>query len=54
MNNNLKDLLIIYKNYLYALKEKEEFGNEFGDTDEIIEIYEEELKKYCIIKKPRM
>ena len=38
------DLLILYKNYLYALQERKEFGTIYGDTDELIEMYEEKLK----------
>lgn len=38
-----KDLLEIYKNYLYALKTREEYGEKYGDTDELIKMYEEQL-----------
>lgn len=44
------DLFTIYKNYLYSLKIKEEYGSKYGDTNEIIKMYEEELKKYKIKK----
>lgn len=35
--------LILYRNYLFALKEREEYGDKYGDTDEIIKNYEENL-----------
>ena len=41
---NEKDLLTLYKNYIFALQEREEFGEQYGDTDEIIKQYEEKLK----------
>lgn len=46
MNNDKefkKDLLIIYKLYLYALREQQEYGDKYGDTDELIKMYEEIL-----------
>ncbi len=46
----LIDLFITYKNYLYAIQERNEFGDKYGDTKEIIQIYENELKKYGIKK----
>jgi len=36
--------LILYRNYLFALQTREEFGDKYGDTDEIIDMYEEKLK----------
>jgi len=39
----MKDTLQIYKNYLYALRERQEYGNQYGDTDEIIKMYEDDL-----------
>lgn len=41
---NEKDLLTLYKNYIFALQTREEFGEKYGDTDEIIKQYEEKLK----------
>lgn len=38
------ELLILYRNYLFALQTREEFGDKYGDTDEIIDMYEEKLK----------
>lgn len=39
-----KSLLELYRNYLFALQEREEYGDKYGDTDEIIKQYEEKLK----------
>ena len=39
-----KDLLTLYRNYIFALQEREEYGTQYGDTDEIIKQYEEKLK----------
>lgn len=44
-----KDLLIIYRNYLFALQTIQEHGNKYGDED-VIKIYEEKLKKAKILK----
>lgn len=40
----MKDTLQIYKNYLYALREKEKYGDKYGDTDEMIKMYENILE----------
>ena len=37
------ELLMLYRNYLFALQTREEFGDKYGDTDEIIKIYEKKL-----------
>ncbi len=47
----MKDLLIIYRNYLFAIQEREEFGDKYGDTEELIKIYELKLKN--IIDNPK-
>ena len=39
-----KNLLELYKNYLFALQTIEEYGDKYGDTKVIIEYYEEQLK----------
>ena len=39
-----KDLLMLYRNYIFALQTRKEFGEKYGDTDEIIKQYEEKLK----------
>lgn len=36
----MKDVLILYRNYLYALQWAKKFGNKYGDED-AIKIYEE-------------
>lgn len=37
------ELLMLYRNYIFALQTREEFGDKYGDTDEIIKIYEKKL-----------
>ena len=37
------ELLMLYRNYLFALQTREEFGDKYGDTDEIIKMYEKKL-----------
>ena len=39
-----KNLLELYRNYLFALQEREEYGDKYGDTDELINQYEKNLK----------
>ena len=46
----MKDLLVIYRNYLLALQEIQEHGNKYGDED-VIKVYEEKLEKANILKK---
>lgn len=41
----MQELLTLYKLYLYALREREEYGDKYGDTDELIKMYEEKLIK---------
>ena len=41
-----ENIIEIYMNYLYALRIREEYGDLYGDTDEIIEYYESKLNKY--------
>ena len=38
-----EDLITLYKLYLFALIERQEYGDKYGDTDEIIKIYEKKL-----------
>lgn len=47
---NARDLLSLYRNYLFAIREREEYGDMYGDTDHIMKIYEEELKRRKILK----
>jgi hypothetical protein len=51
----MKDLLELYRNYLFALQEREEYGDRYGDTDELIETYEKTLKltRANPVKDPR-
>lgn len=46
-----KDLLVIYKLYLHSLMYQKEYGNKYGDTDEIIKMYEEILIKGKVLKR---
>ncbi len=46
----LHDLLNVYRNYLFAIQVRKEFGDKYGDTKEIMEYYEELLKKERILK----
>ena len=39
-----KDLLMTYRNYLYSIRYREEFGSKYCDTKELINMYEKELK----------
>lgn len=48
MNKYQNNLLEFYRNYLYTLQENREYGDKYGDTDEMIKLYEEELAKYKI------
>ena len=47
-NDNLIDILMIYKNYLHALQYRKEFGDRYGDTEELIKTYEKKLEKYKV------
>ena len=38
------NIIEIYKNYLFALQTREEYGDKYGDTDEIIKQYEDILE----------
>lgn len=50
---NKKDLLTLYKNYIFALQTREEYGEQYGDTDEIIKQYEEKLKIKSLRKEAK-
>lgn len=39
------EALVLYRNYLFALQTREEYGNKYGDTEEIIDYYKKKLKK---------
>ena len=51
--NEKENLLKLYKLYLYALQEREEHGEKYGDTDEIIKHYEEQLIEAKVLKKKK-
>ena len=38
-----EDLLELYRNYLYSLEYRKEYGDKYGDTDELIKGYEKKL-----------
>ena len=39
----MKDNLQMFLNYLYSVRERQEHGDKYGDTDEIIKMYEKDL-----------
>ena len=39
-----KDKLELYLNYLRAIQYHQEYGDKYGDTKELIEIYEKKLE----------
>lgn len=39
----IQDLLELYRNYLFSLQEREEHGDKYGDTEELIKMYEKKL-----------
>lgn len=41
----MTDLLKIYRNYLFLLQNNEKHGDKYGDTEELIKIYEKKLAK---------
>ena len=41
-----ENIIEIYMNYLYAIRMHEEYGDTYGDTDEIIKHYEKKLRQY--------
>ena len=49
MDNNKNkfevDVITLYINYLHALETYREFGDRYGDTIEIIEMYQEKLEE---------
>lgn len=47
------NLIDLYLNYLHALEVRRLYGTKYGDTDEIIKMYEEQLqqKSLKLIKK---
>ena len=43
--NSSIDLLETYRNYLFSIQERAEFGSTYGDSDELIEMYEKKLEE---------
>lgn len=46
----MKDLLMIYRNYLASLQYRKEYGDKYGDTEELIEMYEKRLEELRVDK----
>lgn len=44
------DLMRLYLNYLFALDQRRLHGEKYGDTLELIKIYEEHLEQYGVKK----
>ena len=51
---NSEELITLYKLYLHSLEEREENGDKYGDTEELIKIYEDRLEKAKIKVKRRV
>ena len=41
----MADLLELYRNYLFAVQNRAKYGDKYGDTEELIKIYEKKLAK---------
>ena len=41
-----ENIIEIYLNYLHTIRIREEYGDLYGDTDEIIKYYENKINKY--------
>lgn len=41
----MTDLLELYRNYLFAVQNRAKYGDKYGDTEEIIKMYEKKLAK---------
>ena len=39
----MKDILVAYRNYLFSLQAREEFGDKYGDTEDLLKMYEKKL-----------
>lgn len=40
-----EDVMTLYKLYSFAVQEREEYGDKYGDTDELMQMYEEKLEE---------
>lgn len=49
----MMNIFELYLNYLFALEERKEYGDKYGDTLELIEMYEKELEKNGVLKRTR-
>ncbi len=50
----MKDLLMLYRNYLFAIQARKEYGEKYGDTDTLIKMYEEKLEENGVkVKKTK-
>jgi len=43
-----ENILELYMNYLHAIRMREEYGDIYGDTDNIIEYFADEINKYLL------
>ena len=50
----MKDLLTLYRNYLFAIQERQEYGDKYGDTDELMQMYEKKLKIKSLEKREKV
>ena len=49
----MMNIFELYLNYLFALEERKEHGDKYGDTLELIEMYEKELENNGVLKRTR-
>lgn len=43
-----ENIIEIYLNYLHVVRMHEEYGDLYGDTDDIIKYYENKINKYLV------
>lgn len=48
-----EDLLVIFRNYLFALQVRNEYGDIYGDTEDIIDYYESILTEAHVLQLKR-
>ena len=49
----MMNIFELYLNYLFSLEERRKYGDKYGDTLELIEIYEEYLEEKGVLKRTR-
>lgn len=49
--NTTENIIEIYNNYIHLIQNNQEYGDKYGDTKELIEIYEKKLIKAKILKE---